>query len=119
MCRPAPDRSAGLGEHGHARPKFLRALETGSLVLAELGARECGVLSLDEAAQLTALVALKDPPRAERFARRWFRRWHVEHHDATLGEIALVVGCLAALGGPSHAEALGALRSAATRATRR
>jgi hypothetical protein len=50
------------------RPKFHRALETGSLILAELGARECGHISLDEALQLTALVALHDRDRGERYA---------------------------------------------------
>ena len=71
--RSAP-AGAPLADHGHPRPKFLRALETGSLILAELGARECGQLTLDEALQLTALVALHDRDRGERYALRWLSR---------------------------------------------
>jgi hypothetical protein len=37
-----------MGERGHPRPKLLRALNTGSLMLAEMTGRECGALSLDE-----------------------------------------------------------------------
>jgi hypothetical protein len=70
----------------NVRPKFHRALETGSLVLAELSARECGVLGLDELLRLTALVALhdRDRDRDEPWARRptvpdhfdrWSRPW--------------------------------------------
>ena len=102
------------GDHGHPRPKFLRALETGSLILAELGARECGHLSLDEALRLTALVALHDRDRGERYALRWLSRYLAERPAATLDDVTIVVTCLRALGGPAHAEALRTLRARAS-----
>jgi len=104
-----------LGEHGSPRPKFWRALETGSLVLAELTARECGHLDLDESVRLTALVALHDRDRGERWAKRWLARYLAERPAATLDDVLLSATCLRALGGPAHAEALAALRSCVTR----
>jgi hypothetical protein len=53
-------------------PKFLRALEAGGLILAELAARECGQLSLDETPAVT------------------------------IDDAVMVAGCLAALGAPGH-----------------
>src|SRR5262245_41391284 len=100
-----------MGDHGHARPRFLRALETGSLMGAELEARGCGALSLDESIRLTALVALHDRERGRRYAARWLTRWLERRPAATFDEVAMVVGLLGALGGPGHAEALQALRS--------
>ena len=41
----------------HPRTIFRRALERGSLLVAEATAREVGVIALDEALELTALVA--------------------------------------------------------------
>ena len=107
-----PREGAPLADHGHPRPKFLRALETGSLILAELCARECGYLSLDEALRLTALVALHDRDRGERYAHRWLSRYLAEQTAATLDDVTIVVTCLRALGGPAHAAALDALQSA-------
>jgi hypothetical protein len=105
-----------MGKHGHPRPTFLRALETGSLMLAELAARECGHLSLDESIRLTALVALHDRDRGERYARRWLTRYLAERPTGTLDEVTIVVTCLRALGGPEHARALDWLRAAAGQA---
>jgi hypothetical protein len=112
LSRRRPREGAPLADHGHPRPKFHRALETGSLILAELAARECGVLSLDEALRLTALVALHDRDRGERYALRWLSRYLAERPVATLDDVTIVVTCLRALGGPAHADALAALRSA-------
>ena len=84
-------------------------------MLAELTARECGHLSLDESIQLTALVALHDRERGRRYALRWLRRWLAVKPDATLDDVQLVVACLGALGGPAHHAALPVLRSAAGR----
>jgi hypothetical protein len=54
---------------------FRRAIATDNLVAAELDARLMGDVSLVEALELTALVALRDPPRHPRYAARWLSRW--------------------------------------------
>lgn len=91
-------------------------MERGNLVAAEIEARDAGPLALGEALELTALAALRDPERGRRYAMRWLARWLAET-DASLQETVLVVGALAALGGPSHANALLPLRALAERAT--
>jgi hypothetical protein len=58
------------------------------------------------ALDLTALVALRDRGRSRRFAARWLQRWLDEPPAATIDEAAMVVGCLATLGGPAHNDAL-------------
>lgn len=100
-----------MTSQGHALATFRRALERGNLVAAELAAREAGGLGLSEALELTALVALRDRERGHRYALRWLARW-LEEAGATLDDTVIVVGCLAALGGPSHHRALQALRAA-------
>jgi hypothetical protein len=80
-------------------------------VAAELAAREAGRLDLSEALELTALVALRERERGRRYALRWLIRW-LEEADVTLDEAVTVVGCLSALGGPSHHRALQALQAA-------
>ena len=116
LARAVRPRKANLGNSGNsARPAFWRALETGSLILAELGARECGRLDLDESIRLTALVSLHDRDRGERYAVRWLGRYM--ETPATLDDLAIVVACLQALGGPAHHDALEVLRAAAKRAT--
>jgi hypothetical protein len=84
-----------VGEHGHARTAFRRAIERGNLVVAELDAREIGRLDLGEALELTALVVLRDRDRG----------W----------EVVLVAAALQALSGPAHEAALAALRAASAR----
>jgi hypothetical protein len=69
--RPAPGRKSILGEHGHARAAFRRAIERGKIVVAEIEALEVGQLDLGEALELTAFVALRDRERGRRFAVRW------------------------------------------------
>jgi len=69
-----------------------------------------GNVSLVEALELTALVALRDPPRHSRYAARWLTRWLAETPAATLEEAAIVVAYLGALGGPRHAQAVATLR---------
>ena len=64
-----------LGDHGHARAAFQRALERGNLVVAEIEARDAGLLDLAEALELTALIALRDRERGARYALRWLQRW--------------------------------------------
>jgi hypothetical protein len=84
------------------------------LLVAETTAREVGVIDLREALELTALIAERDPPRSERYTVRWLSRY-LEANAPTIGEVALIAACLAALGGPRHTEALSALRALAGR----
>jgi hypothetical protein len=94
-----------LTAQGSARSIFKRAIENGSLLVAETTARELGRISLDEALALTALVAEREPARRSRFAVRWLRRLLEEVESLTVEEAAMAASCLAALGGPSHEEA--------------
>jgi hypothetical protein len=41
-----------LGDHGHARAAFRRAIERGNVVAAEIEARDAGPLDLTEALEL-------------------------------------------------------------------
>src|SRR5262249_57569314 len=95
---------------GRPRPAFGRAMERGTLVSAELEAREAGRLDLDEALELTALVALRDPPRSRRLAARWLQRWLEGRPAPLIDEVVMGAGALAALGAPPHAEAGAAAR---------
>jgi hypothetical protein len=92
---------------------FRRAIESGNLMIAEVTIREVGHVWLNDALELTALIALKDPPRSRRVAARWLQRWLEEGDTPTIDEAGMVAGCLAALGGPRHEAALAALRSLA------
>jgi hypothetical protein len=99
-----------LTAQGHPRAVFLRAVERGNLLVAEATAREIGKVSLGEALELVALIAQHDPRRHGRAGARWTRRFLEEHPGAGLDDLALVVGCLSALGGRRHDAALAALR---------
>jgi hypothetical protein len=87
--------------------------------MAEATAKELPRLSLADALELTALVAQKDRWRHSRVAGRWLLRYLDEREEATLDEAAMVAGCLAALGGYGHKEAMTTLQAMAERATRR
>jgi hypothetical protein len=77
-------------------------------------AREVGRVTIAEALELTALVALKQPERFGRFAARWLCLYLEEHEKATLEDVALLVSNLRSLANPSdHASALAILRKAA------
>jgi hypothetical protein len=99
-----------VGDHGGTGATFKRAIERGNLVVAEITARELGRLDLADALELTALIALHDLERGRRAAMRWLR-WWLGARKPTLEETTMVVGCLAALGGPGHRGALAALRA--------
>lgn len=71
-------------------------------------AREPRGLSLGDALDFTALVALRDRPRSRRMTARWLQRWLDETASVTIDEAAMVAGCLAALGGPAYGKALAA-----------
>ncbi len=98
---------------GHPRAVFRRAIERGNLIVAETVAREMGNVTLEEALELTALIAFKDPRRHGRAGTRWLARYLEENPQAGLDAAAFVVGCLSALGGRDHAAALATLRAAA------
>jgi hypothetical protein len=100
---------------GHPRAIFRRAIERGNLVVADVTAREMGRISLIEALELTALIALKDSQRHGRAGARWMQRYLEESQSAGLDDIAFVAGCLSALGGREHETALTALRAVAKR----
>jgi hypothetical protein len=78
--------SAGITE----RARFRRAIERGSVLQAELAAREVG-LSLEEALELVLLYAAYEPAKVERAALRLFRRYLDEGEGVTLlrGQLAL------------------------------
>ena len=82
-------------------------------MVAETVLRELGRPTLVELLELTALIALKDPRRFERVAARWVFRYLQTDADVRLCDVQAAAGCLAALGGPRHDEALLALRGLA------
>jgi hypothetical protein len=98
---------------GHPRAIFRRAIDRRNLLVAEMTARELGRVSLAEALELTALIALKDPRRHGRAGARWIRRYLDENKSAGLDDVVFVAGCLSALGGREHEAALTALRAVA------
>jgi len=81
-------------------------------MIAEVTAHEIGRLDLHEALELTALIALHDFPRGERYALRWFSRWLAEADSPSVAEIAVVATALAGLGTSGHVAALAVLRAA-------
>ena len=94
---------------------FDRALANGNLLLAEMTARELGWINLLDALQLLALLTVEDPRRGERAKARWLRRYLEADPAAGLRETATVIGCLDALAGPGHEQALALLRTFAER----
>jgi hypothetical protein len=108
-----------LTAQGHPRATFNRAIERGNLLIAEAIAREIGKVSLGEALELVALIAQHDPRRRGRAVARWTSRFLDANPAAGLDDLALIVGCLSALGGPRHEAALLALRDVSGTASRR
>jgi hypothetical protein len=87
--------------------------------MALAAARDLRQLNLDDALELTILVARKDPRRHPRVAARWLLRLLEEDPHATIDEAVLAASSLAALTGVAHVEAAQALRAMAERATSR
>ena len=106
-----------MTSQGSPRSVFRRAVENGNLLVAEIVAREIGVIYLSEALELTALIALKERSRLPRLGARWLQRWLDESPTPTLEDAAFVAACLGALGGEQHEHALAALRGIATKTT--
>lgn len=63
-----------MGDHGHAYPRFRRALLTTNLVLIDAAAREIGRLDLADALRILILMADQRDPRFSRAAARWAAR---------------------------------------------
>jgi hypothetical protein len=99
-----------MTSEGSPRTVSARAIATEDLVAAELNARTMGNVSLVEALELTALVALRAPRRRSRHAARWLTRFLSERPGVTLEDAAIVVAHLGALGGPRDAQAVAMLR---------
>jgi hypothetical protein len=83
---------------GAALTRYRRAIETRSIVLAELAARELGHVSLSDALALVLLYANAGSPKAEPAAVRWLARLALERPRTTIGELQLAAAALGQLG---------------------
>jgi hypothetical protein len=92
---------------GHPRSVFRRAIARKNLMAAEAAAREMGIVSTEEAMELTLLVGERAPERLDRYGRRLLVRL-VEERPLSLAQLDLLVAALRTL--PS-AEARATLRS--------
>jgi hypothetical protein len=81
----------------HPHVRFRRALQSGSVTLALGAAAELGTRDLEDAFELTLLLAAHEPHRYGRAAVRWHARFCVERHRVELGEAELLLSLLAAL----------------------
>jgi hypothetical protein len=75
------------------------------VVAALAAARELPQISLEDALELTLLIARKDPSRHSRVAARWLQRLLEEDPEATIEEAALAASSLVALTGVGYREA--------------
>jgi hypothetical protein len=82
---------------GRPHSIFKRAIQRRNVVAALAAARELPELSLDDALELTLLVARKDPRRHTRIAARWLARYLEEDPAATIEEAGLAASALLAL----------------------
>jgi hypothetical protein len=80
---------------GHPLTRFRRAIESRSILLAELSAREAGGLPLQDAVRLVALYARLDDDKYEKAAVRWLARL-VNEKRLTLAQVQ-AAAALAAL----------------------
>jgi hypothetical protein len=96
---------------------FNRAIEHGSLAIAETTLRELGRPSLSELLELTLLIAAKDPRRYPRVSTRWLIRYLEHYTQATIDDAAFAVACLEAVAGPSNEHAVTALSDMAEKAS--
>jgi hypothetical protein len=108
-----------LTSQGRSYGIFQKAIQRRNVVAALAAARELPQLSLDDALELTLLVAQRDPRRHPPVAARWLRRYLEEDPQATVEEAALVASSLIALTGACYQEAVQTLKAMAERATRR
>jgi hypothetical protein len=84
--------------------------------VAEATAREIGRISLEEALELTILIAARQPDRLPRVAARWLRRCLEEHEQMTIDDALLIAVALAGLRGGDRDRATRLLREVVGRA---
>jgi len=72
---------------GRPHSIFKRALQRRNVVAALAAARELPQITLEDALELTLLVARKDPRRHPRLAARWLLRYLEEDPAATVEEV--------------------------------
>ena len=82
---------------GAALTRYRRAIETQSIVLAEVAARELGHVPLGDALALVLLYATAGSPKAEPAAVRWLARLALERPGTTIGELQLAAAALGQL----------------------
>jgi len=82
---------------GSATTRYRRAIETQSIVLAELAAREMGRVPLGDALALVMLYATAGSPKAEPAAVRWLARLALERPGTTMGDMQLAAAALVQL----------------------
>jgi hypothetical protein len=98
VCAPSgPSQEGVMTAQGHPRAIFSRAIEHGTLLVAEASAREIGSLTLEEALRLLFLYAEKEPIKFERAALRWFVRYVSEGKAVSLLKAQLALPALAEL----------------------
>jgi hypothetical protein len=117
MTLEGPSRASACKEErrprkGRPRTVFVRALQHGNLLVAEATARELGRISLEEALELTILIAQREPRRLSKVAVRWLERY-LQEREVTLSEVALAVAALSALADEQREEATHLLRALA------
>lgn len=70
-----------MGPESSPAVRLRRALDAGSLTLAEAAARECKRIDLEDALGICLLLASSGDPRFERAAVRWAGRLCVDHPE--------------------------------------
>jgi hypothetical protein len=76
--------------------RFRRAIETRSLLLAELAARECGRLPLEDVLSLVLLYAAERSPKFDRAAVRFLGRL-CDGGERTVADLHLAAAALASV----------------------
>ena len=82
---------------GSPLTRYRRAIETRSVHLAELSAREMGIVGLPDALALVALYASEESPRFDTAAVRWLARYALERDDVRLADLQMAAAALASL----------------------
>ncbi len=81
---------------GSAHTRFKRAVERGSILLAEMSAREMGYVDLEAALALAGLYAAEDSPKFGKAATRFLARLALER-PLRLSELQVAAAALADL----------------------
>jgi hypothetical protein len=85
LRRPSGPTEGGTSTaQGRPHSIFKRAIQRRNVVAALAAARELPQLSLEDALELTLLVARKDPRHHQRLAARWLLRYLEEDPAATV-----------------------------------